>query len=417
LIIVITVFVLTGIILLVLLTKSRPSEPTCSGNGAYDSIGKKCVCNANWSGTDCDTCKGNWSGTDCDTCKGNWSGTDCDTCKSNWGGTDCDTCNANWSGTDCEQTTILFAALFNNSTIWKSSDYGLNWVQTNNTANFIPLSISKSSKIFVTVGYIRDLSSNAVYYSNDVGSTWNKSTTTDTNIITIGRGVTYSESLKLFLAVGDNNGFSQNPTIAFSSDGNIWEGVIKSGDIFSTGYGVVFGNNIFVAVGFKNDAASNSIAVSDATGKGWKVVTNSIFTIGCGITWNGKIFVAVGQGNFSIAWSSDGTNWNGVANSNNLFTTGSGVAWSDKLKIFVAVGMGTNTIAYSTDDTGTTWNFVPDSENIISVGRCVKWDTNSEKFLVGGNPVKNKSGIVFSSDVKNWSNSTTIITVPVYSIA
>jgi hypothetical protein len=371
LIIVITVFVLTGIILLVvLLTKSRQSEPTCSGNGAYDSIGKKCVC------------------------------------------------NANWSGTDCEQTTILFAALWGNATIWKSSNYGLNWVQTNNTANFIPLSISKSSKIFVTVGYIKDFSSNAVYYSNDVGSTWNKSTTTDRNIITIGRGVTYSESLKLFLAVGDNNVMKTDPTIAFSSDGNIWAGVINSGDIFSTGYGVVFGNNIFVAVGVLHSDASKSIAVSDTTGKVWKVVTNSIFTIGYGITWNEKIFVAVGQGNFSIAWSSDGTNWNGVANSNNLFTIGSGVAWSDKLKIFVAVGMGNNnTIAYSTDDTGTAWEVVTNSINIISVGLRVKWDTNSEKFLVGGIPVKNKSGIVFSSDVKNWSNSTTIITVPVYSIA
>jgi hypothetical protein len=370
LIIVITVFVLTGIILLVvLLTKSRPSDKTCSGNGAYDSIGKKCVC------------------------------------------------NANWSGTDCEQTKILFAALINNSTVWKSSDYGLNWVQTNNMDTFMPLSISKSSNIFVTVGYVKDFSSNAVCYSNDVGSTWNKSTTTANNIITLGHGVTYSESLKLFLAVGDNNGTKTDPTIAFSSDGNIWAGVINSGDIFSTGYGVVFGNNIFVAVGFNQYDTSKSIAVSDATGKAWQVVTNSIFTTGCGITWSGKIFVAVGQGNNSIAWSSDGTNWNGVANSKNLFTIGSGVAWSDKLKIFVAVGTGNNTIAYSTDDTGTAWEVVTNSINIISAGLCVKWDTNSEKFLVGGKPVKNKSGIVFSSDVKNWYNSTTKITVPVNSIA
>ena len=107
LIIVITVFVLTGIILLVvLLTKSRPSGKTCSGNGAYDSIGKKCICNANWSGTDCDTCKGNWGGTDCDTCKGNWGGTDCSTCKGNWSGADCDKCSVNWSGDKCDKLSI-----------------------------------------------------------------------------------------------------------------------------------------------------------------------------------------------------------------------------------------------------------------------------------------------------------------------
>jgi len=364
LIIVITVFVLTGIILLVvLLTKSRPSEPTCSGNGAYDSIGKKCVCNANWSGTDCETKK------------------------------------------------ILFATV--SKKVCSSPDFGLTWENkypTDLTIN--PVCLSKSPKTVVTVGSNIDTSdvNNNIYFLTDK-SQWTLAKTV--GIFSYGVGVTWSESLKLFVAVGFGNNFSKTNTIAYSTDGDSWNKGENCNEIFTVGYYVVFGNNKFVAVG----GGTNSIAVSD-NGILWKGVdkSNDIFSYGRGITWNGKIFVAVGIGSYSIAWSSDGVLWNKVDDIANLILIG--VAWSDTLKIFVAVGAGVNTIVYSNDASATTWTAVPNSKTIIKEGYCVLWDTNSNKFLVGGLRVSDStSAIVFSKyGIKDWTNSTTLINDIVYSI-
>ena len=68
------------------------------------------------------------------------------------------------------------------------------------------------------------------------------------------------------------------------------------------------------------------------------------------MTWNGEKFVAVGIGTHTIAYSSDGINWTGLGTS--IFDyAGHGVTWGrDK---FVAVGEDSNTIAYSND--GINW--------------------------------------------------------------
>ena len=71
--------------------------------------------------------------------------------------------------------------------------------------------------------------------------------------------------------------------------------------------------------------------------------------MGNGVAWNGTMWVAVGQGTNSIAYSSDGSTWTGVTN---IFsTTGNNVSWNGSL--WVAVGYGTNTLAHSSD--GKTW--------------------------------------------------------------
>lgn len=70
-------------------------------------------------------------------------------------------------------------------------------------------------------------------------------------------------------------------------------------------------------------------------------------------------WVAVGEGTNSIAYSSNGINWTGIGKT--IFSTrGFDAAWNGSM--WVAVGSGTNTIAYSSD--GINWTGI--GETIFS---------------------------------------------------
>lgn len=101
-------------------------------------------------------------------------------------------------------------------------------------------------------------------------------------------------------------------------------------------------------------------------------------------------WVAVGAGTNSIAYSGDGFTWSGL--STNIFSTqGFGVFWNGN--IWVAVGQGTNSIAYSND--GIIWTGIGTS--IFTSGRCVLWGDN--KWVAGGSGANN---LAYSYDGINW---------------
>jgi len=62
------------------------------------------------------------------------------------------------------------------------------------------------------------------------------------------------------------------------------------------------------------------------------------------------LFVAVGAGTNCLAYSRDGINWTCLGHG--IVSIGIGIAWNGTR--WVAVGQGTNTLAYSSDD-GQTW--------------------------------------------------------------
>jgi hypothetical protein len=78
--------------------------------------------------------------------------------------------------------------------------------------------------------------------------------------------------------------------------------------------------------------------------------TGRFSSAGYGVAWNGTRWVAVGQGTNSIAYSADGITWTGLG-TGTFSTYGVGVAWNGTR--WVAVGRGTNSIAWSAD--GVTW--------------------------------------------------------------
>ena len=114
------------------------------------------------------------------------------------------------------------------------------------------------------------------------------------------------------------------------------------------------------------------------------------------------MWVAVGQGTNTIAYSSDGITWTPVISSTSIFSVmGLGVAWNGTR--WVSVGAGTNTIAYSSD--GITWIGATDlsgvagsSTSILSFANGVAW--NGRRWIAVG---QGANTIAYSSDGITWT--------------
>jgi hypothetical protein len=123
---------------------------------------------------------------------------------------------------------------------------------------------------------------------------------------------------------------------------------------------------------------------------------------GTGVAWNGSMWVAVGDGTNTIAYSINGQYWYPSNNSVGIFSYGYGIAWNGS--IWVAVGGGTNSIAYSSD--GINWTASNNSTSIFYIGFGIAW--NGEMWVAVG---FGTNSIAYSSDGINWTpsnNSTSI---------
>ena len=157
---------------------------------------------------------------------------------------------------------------------------------------------------------------------------------------------------------------AENISIIVTSDdhGKTWKVVSESIDIDKHISRLIWdsNNNIWIALG-------HSISIS-SNGSDWKVAdTGGIFSAlgNINMVWNKSIskWVAVGEGNYTIATSSDGEKWNGVAETQDrsIFYSSVYVAYNEKSKLCVAVGEGKYTIATSSD--GINWTGVPETQN------------------------------------------------------
>jgi len=110
-----------------------------------------------------------------------------------------------------------------------------------------------------------------------------------------------------------------------------------------------------------------------------------------------SFMVAVGKGTNSIAWSEDGKSWSPVNNSTTIFSDqGGGVAWNGSM--WVAVGKGTNSIAWSED--GKNWTGLGSSIFDNGVGVACN---GSIWVAVGGSYPNISNTIAWSEDGKNWT--------------
>ena len=119
----------------------------------------------------------------------------------------------------------------------------------------------------------------------------------------------------------------------------------------------------------------------------------------------GAIYVAVGQGSNSVAYSYDGISWTGLGTT--IFNSiGYGVEYGNDL--WVAVGQGTNSVAYSSD--GISWTGL--GTTIFTYGYCVSYGNNL--WVAGGYGVK---CLAWSNNGKSWSVLNNSIMISVYGIA
>jgi hypothetical protein len=218
---------------------------------------------------------------------------------------------------------------------------------------------------------------------------------------TTGNGVAWNGSR--WVAVGEGTN-----TIATSTDGTTWIGVDSSPNVFIGGAGitVAWNGKIWVAGG----SGTYTLAYS-CDGIGWVQIGNPIFTgsnSNCkSITWNITKFIAVGTWEntadltkpFGVATSEDGINWTPVYSAT---FTGSGVASNNirqntvtiQKNINIAVGTGTNTMAYSYD--GINWTGI--SNTLFTTAYAAVF--NGRMWVVGG---EGNNTIAYSIDgIKNW---------------
>ena len=147
--------------------------------------------------------------------------------------------------------------------------------------------------------------------------------------------------------------------------------------------------------------------------------TNSIFLEGHGVAYNNSnsnpLWVAVGDGFFTIAYSTNGIDWNVVETSIFILQIGYDVAYnnSNSNPMWVAVGGEevpttlnfNHSIVYSTD--GMTWSAVAGSTNILRVGHGIAHNgsvSNPLWVAVGlSSSSTNIYSIATSPDGMNWT--------------
>ena len=326
------------------------------------------------------------------------------------------------SGNGIAWNGSMWVAVGNGTNSIAYSPDGINWTGSNNSINIFSsfgYGISWNGSMWVAVGN----GTNSIAYSTDVsGNIWTGSNNS-TNIFSyFAVDVAWSGNMWVAVGTGINN-------IAYSADGNNWTGVANSYSIFSNGQGLGIAsttlvpntitppNPVIVAVGLTPLGGGNTIFYSNdgvtwagAYGSNNGATSGTIFSSwGAGVAWNGSMWVAVGTGVNTIAYSINGKYWYPSNNSTSIFsaptTGGVGVAWNGSM--WVAVGGGQNTIAYSLD--GINWTVATNSTTIFSSsGNGIAW--NGSMWVAVGNGT---NSIAYSTDVSGniWTgsnNSTTI---------
>jgi len=215
--------------------------------------------------------------------------------------------------------------------------------------------------------------SKAVYSSTNA-VTWKPSTTN----LQVVNSVCYNGYLSLaggWLTSGTSPLNYLNMSYLISGSGNNW--VDFRNPILNYINGIAWNGSLWVTVGanrYNKDYTKiinvgNCIAVSNSGISGWYgVATRNLFDVGMSVTWNGTIWVATGVGVNTLAYSYNGVHWVGLGNS--VFkVSGNTIAWSGKrantmyipqTRILALCNSNNNagTIAYSFSGTN---NFIYDT--------------------------------------------------------
>ena len=179
---------------------------------------------------------------------------------------------------------------------------------------------------------------------------------------------------------------------------------------------------LFVAL----SSADSIRVVTSSDGMNWIPVTNYVQHVGiASVCWSPqlRIFLGVGSGStlgpqgkrIVVLRSSDGTNWTPHEGIDNNITYWTSVCWSPELSLFVMVGRGNYTAAWSSD--GISWTQSLQWPEYLFV-ESVCWSAQLRLFVAvtrkmsDGGPYNGLTSVLYSSDGKNWNIKT--ITLDTY---
>ena len=230
-----------------------------------------------------------------------------------------------------------------------------------------------------------------------------------------------------WVAVGSGNSTDTQST-AYSSDGITWTLSTSNAmsNISATQYsGVAWNGQIWVVCG----TAGNNITLQGVfysyDGINWTTTTSSLLFSATSVTWLGNRFVLSRYsgtgGNLTSYYSSDGLTWTSV--SAFLGSNAPGFtylsSWTSNIpnvaiqQPTLALGTGTNTIAYSYDGISN-WRGLG-TDIFTTAGQCACW--NGQIWVAGGQSL-DVGVLAYSYDGINWTIATqTILNTAVFSIA
>ena len=254
---------------------------------------------------------------------------------------------------------------------------------------------STNTLIFSTAG-------NYIYYGGTGTQKWvasgqgtNTLATSNNGITWSGLGLTPFTTLSNFSAYGNGTwvaggqgsfilAYSLNNAASFTGNSTFTSFSVGNGGVYSPTL------NRWVVVG-SGTTEGVSIAYG-SNGINFNVVTGStgIFTTANKVAWNGTYFMAVGSGDNSIASSLDGINWQGLGTP--IITNAQNVIWAgDK---WIVVGSSTEPYnptlmySYSPSGTGSTGSWVNLGNNVISsLGYAAAWNGSQGDAIIPTNTV------------------------------
>lgn len=291
-----------------------------------------------------------------------------------------------WNG------SLLVCGQTNGDSIVYTSTDAISWVRRSTSVGGARTAVWNGSVWIVPSASIN---TGAVSYSYD-GISW-PVVSSGINANTYVNGAAYSPTLGVWVIVGYNNTAVITPQFYYSYNILSWTSATPSANgVAAQGqYDVIWDGAQFLSVGTSSGSegcytspngitwtlrasttgittprvvvyssslglylaggTGGTIMASSPTGVTWTQRGSGIFTAQVNdVKWNGTMFVAVGSGTNTIAYSYDGVNWIGLGATYLTFTvSGNGVVWAAELGLWVASGDGTNQILTSPD--GINW--------------------------------------------------------------
>lgn len=156
-----------------------------------------------------------------------------------------------------------------------------------------------------------------------------------------------------------------------------------------------------------------SISAKNLYSKNLQVTLDGVSNVGDTIMTFGKtkpnLWVAIGSGTNTMAYSSDGQNWTGLGSS--IFAQGRGLAYNGRIWVAGGDGGGTNSLGYSYD--GLTWTGL--GKSIFNSG-CYDFAWNGKLWVAGGGNSGTHT-LAYSYDGINWTGTGNLINTWTNSVA